>query len=170
MRRDMAKVIVERPRRGGYLDYGERLSHYERHTRDRSDPDVLPMRMPMGYARTKHLNENLAPLFRYLQRNVGRPWDAVHSEIRAHLRVTNPIQLHVMEHVEQFVYFARREGDRVVLTSRHGYLPLVLEGDALRARYVPRRGVYVCCDTGLLRAFPTKRRPRRGRCEADGPG
>jgi len=153
MRRDMAKVIVERPRTGGFLDYGDRIARYERRCRDRSDPYVLPMRMPMRFARTKNLNENLAPLIRFLRGAVGRRWDEVHAEIRAHLRVTNPVQLHVMQHVDDFVYFARREGHRIVLTTRRGWTPLVMIDGRVIGRYSPRNAVYVCCDTGRVCTF-----------------
>ena len=51
----------------------------------------------------KELNENLAPLRRYLERQVGRPWDKVYSEISRHLRVDNPVQQHVRDHLSDFV-------------------------------------------------------------------
>lgn len=51
----------------------------------------------------KELNENLTPLRRYLERQVGRPWDKVYSEITAHLRVDNTVQQHVRDHLRDFV-------------------------------------------------------------------
>lgn len=98
MRDDMARVIVERPR---IPDRGAR--------KGRSLPlDQLPahegMRRPhIRYWGGKELNENLAPLRRYLARQVGRPWDKIYSEIAAHLSVDSAVQQHVRDHLQDFV-------------------------------------------------------------------
>jgi hypothetical protein len=99
MRKDMSKVIVERPRRGG---------KYVRKGRDVQDPDMLisheGMRMP--YVRNynnKELNENLAPLLRFLQSRVGHLWDHVWSEISENIRASNAVQQHVRDHVVGYV-------------------------------------------------------------------
>jgi hypothetical protein len=63
-REDMNKVIVERPRRGKYGD--------DRAAKRRNDfegPVFLGMRAGYGY---RSLNENLAPLRRYLRAQVGK--------------------------------------------------------------------------------------------------
>jgi hypothetical protein len=57
----------------------------------------------------KELNENLSPLRRYLERQVGRPWNKVYSEIAEHLRPDNVVQQHVRDHLRNFVAFQRRE-------------------------------------------------------------
>jgi hypothetical protein len=98
MRKDMARVIVERPR---IFDYAPRKGR-------RVPFDQLPakqgMRRPYEERRiAKSLNENLAPLRRYLERQVGRPWDKVYSEICERLRVTSTVQQHVREHLRDFV-------------------------------------------------------------------
>jgi hypothetical protein len=59
--------------------------------------------MKYRLADTKSLNENLAPLRRYLARQVGRPWSKVYSEISENLRVTNAVQQHVRDHLKDFV-------------------------------------------------------------------
>jgi hypothetical protein len=51
----------------------------------------------------KQLNENLAPLRRYLERQVGRAWNKVYSEIAQHLRVDSAVQQHVRDHLRDFV-------------------------------------------------------------------
>jgi hypothetical protein len=58
------------------------------------------------------LNENLAPLRRYLERQVGRPWDKVYSEISRHLRVDNAVQQHVRDHISDFVAIKPRRRER----------------------------------------------------------
>jgi hypothetical protein len=94
----MAKIIVERPRK---IDSAKRQG--------RSLPDeVLPKTIGLrrhvqesgGF---KMLNENLAPLRRYLDRQVGRPWNMVYSEIAANLKVTSTVQQHVRDHLKDFV-------------------------------------------------------------------
>jgi hypothetical protein len=93
----MARVIVERPRRGGFSRPG------------RAQPfDDLPQheslrRRHYVTGHWKELNENLAPLRRFLERQVGRPWDKVYSEIAAHLRADNTVQQHVRDHLRNFV-------------------------------------------------------------------
>ena len=103
MREDMAKVIVERPRikprncRKGRAQAFESLPAHEG--------------MRRGHAwrgERKELNENLAPLRRYLARQVGRPWSKVYSEIAAHLRVDSAVQQHVRDHLRDFVVVAPR--------------------------------------------------------------
>jgi len=101
MRSDMPKVIVERPRRGGS---GERL---RRNTTARED-DVALSKVGMkrdaqlrgGF---KSLNENLAPLKRYLDAQVDRPWAKVWSEICENLKPSNTVQQHVRDHIPDFV-------------------------------------------------------------------
>jgi hypothetical protein len=53
--------------------------------------------------RTKHLNENLAPLKRYLHKQIGRRWDDVFSEFCAHLDTGSTVKMHVREHLDDFV-------------------------------------------------------------------
>jgi hypothetical protein len=79
----MARVLVERPRGGPRV----RLTRSKRYQVARSRPELAPRREPMSRGRgTKWLSENLAPLERFLERQVGRPWDAVYAEISARLR------------------------------------------------------------------------------------
>jgi hypothetical protein len=105
MRDDMAKVIVERPRRGGGLTRKGRerpLEHL---------PFGEGMRRPhVRQYRGKQLNENLAPLRRYLDRQVGRPWRKVFAEIAANLRVASTVDQHVRDHVRDFVALKPQAG------------------------------------------------------------
>ncbi len=99
MRSDMPKVIVERARTGrGPLRRG----------RPERDDDLAlskvgvkrHARMRGGF---KMLNENLNPLKRYLETQVGRPWDKVWSEVCENLRPSNTVQQHVRDHIPDFV-------------------------------------------------------------------
>lgn len=79
MREDMARAIVERPRHKPYnADKGRDVP-----------VDMLPANegMRRGHAwrgDRKQLNEPFALLRRYLEKQVGRPWDKVHAEIARH--------------------------------------------------------------------------------------
>ncbi len=109
MRKDMARVIVERPRKGG--NFGRK---------GRARPiDDLPahqgMRRPHRELNaSKRLNENLAPLRRFLAKQVGRPWDKVFAEIAAGLRVDSTVQKHVRDHVPDFVATDPRRRSRTL--------------------------------------------------------
>jgi hypothetical protein len=98
MRSDMARVIVERPR----------IPAFNTRKGRRRPLEDLPSHEGMRRSRAmcgdrKELNENLTPLRRYLERQVGRPWDKVYSEIAAHLRVDSIVQQHVRDHLRDFV-------------------------------------------------------------------
>ncbi len=151
MRSDMPKLLVERPR-GGWRGRKSRP-----HLRAIRDLDSLPERVSIGRdnLRTKWLSENLAPLVRFLDRRVGRPWDQVYSEIRAHVRFEDPIQLHVLQHLWHFV---ERHVDMI-----DGWPHERPSGRRLSSY---RRSFYICPVTGLLRRIPSEPRPRWG---MDGP-
>jgi hypothetical protein len=105
MRKDMAKVVVTRPR---ILDSATRKG---RAIPDEVQPKSIGLRRHVqehgGY---KMLNETLSPLRRYLHAQVGRPWDAVYSEIAAHLRPSSTVQQHVRDHLRDFVNPRRQPG------------------------------------------------------------
>jgi hypothetical protein len=98
MRKDMARVIVERPR----------IKPFNCRKGRQKSRDDLPSHEGMRRAHAqrgdrKELNENLAPLRRYLEKQVGRPWDKVYSEIAECLRVDSTVQQHVRDHLHDFV-------------------------------------------------------------------
>ena len=100
MRDDMFKVIVERPRWGASHAASPKLKRTPH-------PDTHHIGMKrhakIGAPYTKGLNENLAPLLRYLRRQRGRRWDNVFSEICASLDTGSTVKMHVREHIEDFV-------------------------------------------------------------------
>src|ERR1700744_6407841 len=123
MRHDMFEVIVERPR----VNSGAR---YPRPTRRRAnesarlDPERLPFRAgmkPLGadHSDEKYLNENLAPLRRYLERQVNRPWNKVWSEICERLKPASTVQQHVRDHIGDFVATDTFVRDGVVWVNSH---------------------------------------------------
>lgn len=100
MREDMYKVIVERPRHKPWAKPGRKPKYgsYD------GEPGFIGMRR---FHKERHdykpLNENLAPLRRYLFKQVGRPWNKVYAEISQHLRADNAVQQHVRDHIRDFV-------------------------------------------------------------------
>ena len=145
MRSDMAKVIVERPRYGssmrgkakGYLRGLQRMEH-----------EGLPARegMKRRYnGNTKRLNEHLGPLRRYLDSQVGRPWNKVFSEICAHIDRSSAVQDHVRDHVAGYVATDVIEIDGVPCSKQGRYY-----GKPLREiRWIYW---YVCPRSGILKA------------------
>jgi len=142
MRDDMHKVIVERPRRGaGWARDGRPLPVEDQPSRDK---------FRRGSQRSKTLNENLAPLKRYLQKQVGRPWDKVYGEIRERISPSNTVQMHIHQHL--FDYVERN------VTFIDG-VPHGSEGSRLVPLGTYRSPiVYVCPKTGLLRSVKRKKR------------
>ena len=145
MRADMAKVIVERPRGKGWAwnkpkGYRRRLGRY-----GQDGPPNHEGIKARWHGRTKDLNEHLGPLRRYLDRQVGRPWDKVFSEICAHINRNSAVQDHVRDHVEAYVCIHIILIDGVPCSAEGGRE----YGEPLsHFRY---RRWYVCPRSGLLK-------------------
>ena len=152
MREDMYKVIVERPRRGGGVQ-GE--GRKWRNSRDRGSH----LGMKRGYGYGKMLNENLAPLKRWLHKQVHRPWDKVYGELCIGIDRRNTVQAHIHQHIDGFVArFTTWEGGEVMLHRNWGW-----RGGPVRLRDAGHVELFVHPLTGILlpnRAAPA---PRAGR-------
>jgi hypothetical protein len=162
MRADMAKVIVERPRKKGGSwhkpkGYLRRLRRY-----GEDGPPVREGIKACWHGRTKYLNEHLGPLRRYLDKQVGRPWDKVFSEICAHIDRNSAVQDHVRDHVEDYVATCVLLIDGVPCSGEGGWR----YGQPLHL--FPRRPWYVCPRTGLLRRVKvaSRKKPRGPKQEA----
>lgn len=150
MREDMYKVIVERPRRGK-----EGYATATRLRKDFDGPTRLGMRAGYGYRR---LNENLAPLRRYLHAQIGRPWNKVFGEICAGIDRRNTVQQHIHQHIRDFIAIDVdvRGGQLIDLVARwefHG------SGSGIY------QGLYVDPRTGLIRPNKNYRPWRHGIAE-----
>ncbi len=139
----MFKVIVERPRRGG----GGPL---KKHRQANEDPENLPtkesMKAPYRYGdNLKELNENLSPLKRYLNKQVGRNWNDVYSEISKHIDNNSTVKKHVKDHIKWFVNeHVVVEGKKVYGKIAHyiGYRPELWKDE-----------LYVDPETGILKKY-----------------
>jgi hypothetical protein len=101
MRDDFNKVLVNCYRVGGGILKPGRLP------RDIEDlPGRESMRGPYKqghYSVAKDFGENLSPLFRFLDKQVGRPWDKVYSELCSTFDMRKTINQHILQHVNQYV-------------------------------------------------------------------
>lgn len=149
MRDDMYKVIVERPRRGWRTRKLNR-ARIKRAGEDYPKRIGVKRQRATNQTQTKWLNENLAPLERYLNTQVGRPWDKVYAEIRANLHPDHTVKQHVLEHVWDFVYRVRigREGE------------WLWEGSWGQPTAAPwrRNALYVHPVDGLLKRWKSKKK------------
>jgi len=96
----MFKVIVERPR------WGSRFADAAKLKKDPNfDRSHVGLKRHAGERANIHkgLNENLAPLARFLRRQVGRRWDEVFSEICAQLDTGSTVKMHVRLHLDDLV-------------------------------------------------------------------
>ncbi len=161
MRSDMAKVIVERPRKRGWA--WNKPKGYQRRLNRLLD-DAPPIREGIKdrwQDHTKILNEHFGPLRRYLDSQVGRPWDKVFSEICANINHNSAVQDHVRDHVEDYVVTCVILIDGVPCYGSGG----MAHGQPLREMCWRRSPWYVCPRTGLLKRIPT--RPRRRKKPAE---
>lgn len=163
MRADMAKVIVERPRKKdcasikpkGY----KRLLH-------RYGDDGPPCREGIKrcwQGNIKYFNEHLGPLRRYLDSQVGRPWNKVFSEICTHINRNSAVQDHVRDHVEAYVVVHVLLINGVLCNGEGGWnygRPLREMGWKLW---------YVCPRSGLLRRVKNSGKKRPCRPKIDKP-
>ena len=149
MRPDMSKVIVERPRRGSRM-----RNHKSALALDpgRIDDERYIDPPKPRHSGQKWLNENLGPLRRYLEGNVGRPWSKVYAEIRVTLDSRKATGLHILQHLSDFVECDTwLDGKTVMVWGRRW-----------RAAQ-PVTGLYVHPVSGLLRKAPDRTRARRAR-------
>lgn len=156
MRSDMHKVIVERPRRLG-SSWKNRKTALRLSASQRAQAIGEAEDYDGGQARAssarheKELNENLAPLKRYLMAQVGRPWDKVYSEICRTIDTRSAIGLHVLQHVDGFIALDTFMQDGKVY--ERGWCSVMQV-----------RGLYVHPVTGIIR-LPKRRQAQPKRAE-----
>ena len=93
----MHKVIVERPRwNSGRGKNGRRAN-----LSDELLPKFEGTKRP--HANRKGRTDLLGPLKRWLQAQVGRPWDEVYSEACAVIKPDSIVRAHIKTHLLEFV-------------------------------------------------------------------
>ena len=98
----MAKILVERPRLGGGVKFQRNADRtWQRVPADeRPRRESMKQRWDQSKVQRKSLNENLAPLRRFLRTRLGQSWDRVCSEISERVDRSSAVQLHIWQHVE----------------------------------------------------------------------
>lgn len=150
MRSDMQHLLVERGHTGRSWSF-KRPKGWRARCRFRNEDDeqmeslIPPWHWPQ-------FSENLRPLYRYLDAQVGRPWDKVYSEIRAHVNADSAVQYHILQHLyDRLVVQVWRGKDGALWHEQWGqHQPLT---ESWRVR------LYVCPDTGLIRRVKRRREP-----------
>lgn len=146
MRRDMSKVVVERPRYGSSIPsrkWSGRIA-----AEPGSDYDDQPKFAPGGRVRQygyehRRFTDVLGPLRRFLRSNLGRPWNKVYSELCENLDRRKVTGQHIFDHLRSEVATDCFEGqDRKVYQVRWNT-------DEVEGFYVHPR-------TGLLLFAPRK--------------
>lgn len=151
MRSDMARLLVLR-------------GHYrcpKPRTQERGPLEDRPLKQSMSRKRVGYggFNEYLAPLRRFIDSRVGKKWDDVYSELRELVAPNNAIQMHIFQHLWDYVERQPIFIDGVPHHPHHvrwgrGAMPVPMQ-------FYPRgRGWYVDLD-GLLRRCPPRLRRRR---------
>lgn len=148
MRKDMKKVLCERPRTHSDAGY-----HDVRSAENRGDIDLLPhhqgMRMPYirGFGEdSKDFTDLIGPLYRFLWGCVGRPWNEVWSEICQQVPSNNTVDGHLKDHVRREIDIHTYVADNVVYVLPGGF-----------SRRAEPFGLFVDPRNGLLRAASDNR-------------
>lgn len=142
MREDFAKILVERPRTGrAFAELSKDRGQIR--ARQKADlaeelPDRESVRNKRGRLQTKEFGENLAPLYRFIDKQVGRPWNKVYAEVCAQVDRANPVQAHIFLHL-----FDRIEKNPVYAGGKVLWNSRFFSGDEIprNAYYIDQRGI-----------------------------
>lgn len=110
MRPDMKKVLTERPRSGSWQ--GQRRVRAPSVRLWDGEDGYEDAEHPGRPRRTRHFDDLLGPLRKWLRRQVGRPWNTVWSEICATVDAHSVSGQHLREHVRWEVATAVRMNPR----------------------------------------------------------
>jgi hypothetical protein len=160
MRSDMKRKLIESPRWGSWMPNHSVLRDRAllRHARADDSFDRFARRGAMRphHGDRKDLTDKLNPLIRFVRKSRGRLWDEVYSELRALLSPRSVIDMHILQHLDQFVLLhVRVDAEGRVFN----HPPRFRWGAELFAN---ERQWFVHPETGRL-CEPTHRRPKRRR-------
>lgn len=120
----MSKILVEKPRRNSYprklrgrKTETDQINNFSKDP-EKYDETSLPKKIsPLRHRGEqlnwdlKEFNENLKPLMRYLESQVGRPWSKIYSEIRKHISSSSTVQQHLLDHMMHWIAFKPSDVD-----------------------------------------------------------
>jgi len=141
MRSDIAKVLTEHERSGSWKGYHDVRRKNKQFAKDFEDlPDKESIKKRYVYD-TKSFSDHLSPLYGFLRKSVGRPWDKVYSELATKLDRRSVAGFHVWSHVKGYV------ATSIVAFNKRGA--------PLGENYYPLyQDFYVDPKTGLLKKTP----------------
>lgn len=160
MRKDMGKVITERERSGNPCRNAKTRMDIKWKGED-ADYDI-PNRMSSSANRqhgydAKQFTDVLGPIYRFLDKQVGRPWNKVHSELCEHLDKRKVTHKHVFDHIDFYVekdVYKGKDG-AWYHTTGYSYVP----GGIAHRRVV---GLFVNPKSGLIqRQKALKEQPQK---------
>jgi hypothetical protein len=109
MRKDISKVVVERPRRSQKFAYCIKYKARANlgNCQDLDKLDEMPviegnLKKKFGYM-TKDFSDFLTPLKGFLKKNVGRRWDSLYSDICQFLNKSSVTHKHIFDHLMYYV-------------------------------------------------------------------
>jgi hypothetical protein len=160
MRKDMGKVITERERSGNPCRNAKTRMDIKWKGHD-GDYDI-PNRMSSsanrqhGYS-AKQFTDVLGPIYRYLDKQVGRPWNKVYSELCEQLDKRKLTHAHVFTHIDSYIEKDVHQGpDRVWYhNTGYSYVPNGYGAYALR-RVI---GLFVNPKSGLIQRQKAPKEP-----------
>lgn len=97
------EVIECRRRGGGDTNKVWRTKGHSKRRQQEQRMETEPFRSSIREGDVTSFDDNLEPLLRYLQQNVGRPWDDVYSELCQQLDRSSVTGLHVFQHLERYI-------------------------------------------------------------------
>ena len=107
MRKDMAKVITEKPRHGTRLKdrKGTKREFNRVPDEDKQEREGGNLRRKWikNHADHKEFGEHLGPLRRFALSCIGRNWDDVYSEVCKYINKGNVVQNHILTHLFQYI-------------------------------------------------------------------
>ena len=126
MRQDMCHLLVER---GSTRNYFPKKRIKQRLQDDAEYQGINYLPNWQDRSPRKYFNDYLAPLRRYLKKQVGRFWDEVYSEIRTVVKPNSTTNIHVYQHLNMEVEKHVKYIDGKPYSLENGY---------------PIRRLYVC--------------------------
>lgn len=119
MRPDMGKVITERPRRGMRIKQPKGYKKSMRIDEDAPKSEKIRQKWILNWNDGKEFTDVLGPIVGFLNKNVGRPWSKVCSEISASLPASGGVSYsHARDHLFQMVEERTQVIDGEVYDSR----------------------------------------------------
>jgi hypothetical protein len=115
MRQDLNKILTENARVGHERSYREQRRKTKYEIRD-EDGNPFGGRESMKkrystYGDRKEFNENLSPLKRMIEKNVGRKWDDFYSEFCQNFDKRKVVNDHILLHLFQYVKINTKKVD-----------------------------------------------------------